>query len=308
MKVTANGLVKLMYNITAIGEILFDMYPTSKNLGGAPLNFLYHVHKIIGSGNMVSRIGCDVLGEKVFDFLGRNRISTEHIQQDHFHPTGATTVVLNDKNEPSFIIDTETAYDFIERTSELERLIKKETDCLYFGSLAQRSEVTRNTIQSLFDKGVKYFCDLNIRQNFFNKEIIEQSLKTTDVLKVSIDELRLLNDLLVNDLFDMTKTSAELMEKYNIEILAVTLGSDGSALFRNGEFDYYKSKPFEAIDTLGAGDAFASVLCIGYLRRWSLRKINKLANHFAAEICKIPGAMPENDDIYDFIKEKITDD
>jgi fructokinase len=328
-----------MFKITAIGEILFDMYPTSKNLGGAPLNFLYHVHKITGCGNMVSRVGHDVLGKKVFDFLYKNKISTRFIQEDHLHPTGVATVLMNENKQPSFVIDADRAYDFIETSEELEQLVKKETDCFYFGTLAQRNEVTRKTIQLLFNKGTEYFYDLNIRDDFFNKEIIELSLRAADVLKVSIEELKLLNDLFLpaplgNETFDIEKTSAELMEKFNIELLAVTLGSDGSALFsssefirkdgtngsdgtsglteeterRTGKFDYYKPNPVEPVDTLGAGDAFASILCIGYLQRWSLRKINKLANNFAAEICRIKGALPEDEGVYSYIKEKIKND
>jgi fructokinase len=299
-----------MYRITAIGEILFDMYPTFKNLGGAPLNFLYHIHKITNKGNIISRVGSDVLGKKVLDFLDRNNISTRFIQQDHLHPTGIAKVLIDENKQPSFIIDPERAYDYIEPTQELENLIKKETDCFYFGTLAQRSDVSRKVIHSLLNKGAKNFCDLNIRDNFYNKKLIEMSLESTDVLKVNIDELKLLNNLflpvpLVNEVFDINKTSGDIMEKFNIELLAVTLGGDGSALYRDGEYDYYKSKPVKAVDTVGAGDAFASILCIGYLRRMSLRRINKLANGFAAEICKTEGALSLNDNVYDFIKGKI---
>jgi fructokinase len=301
-----------MYNVTAIGEILFDMYPTSKSLGGAPLNFLYHVRKITGTGNMVSRIGHDVLGRKVLNFLEENEIPIDHIQEDRHHPTGVATVRIDDNKQPSFFIDGERAYDYIEITPELEHLVKKETDCFYFGTLAQRNEVSRETIKSLLNKRMKYFCDLNIRDNFYNKEVIERSLGSTDVLKVSLEELKLLNDLFLNEISDLEKISAELMEKFNIELLAVTMGGDGSVLYRNGEsgngtdkFDYYKSKPIEVVDALGAGDAFASILCIGYLQKWSLRKINKLANNFAADICRIKGALPANNDVYSYIKEKI---
>jgi fructokinase len=299
-----------MKKITAIGEILFDVYPDKKNLGGAPMNFLYHVHKITGQGNIISRVGSDMLGKKVLRFLGNNNIPTKFIQEDHLHPTGIATVLFDDNKQPSFIINTESAYDYIELTSELEQLVKKETDCFYFGTLAQRSEVTRKTIQSLLNKGAKYFYDLNIRDNFFNKEVIELSLKATHVLKVNLEELKLLNDLFLpasfgKESFEINKISGEIMERFVIEILAVTLGGDGSVLFRNGKIDYYKPDSADVVDSVGAGDAFASILCIGYLQAWSLKKINRLANNFASEICKIKGALPENDDVYDFIKVKV---
>jgi len=304
-----------MIRIAAIGEILFDLYPESKLIGGAPLNFIFHVYKITGDGKIISRIGDDELGKRVMEFLDEKGIPKKYIQKDYYYPTGVASVIIDVNKQPSFVINTEKAYDFIEVTPELEQLVMKETDCLYFGTLAQRSEVTRETVKSLFNKRVKYFCDLNIRDNFVNKEVIERSLKTTDVLKVNLDELKLLDDLFLNELFEINKVSGEIMEKFSIEILAVTLGKDGSAIFRKSKsadetegFDYYKPKPFDVVDTVGAGDAFASVLCIGYLQRWSLKKINRLANNFAAEICRTKGALPENDDIYDFIKEKIRDD
>ncbi len=294
--------------VTAIGEIVFDVYPTSKALGGAPINFLYHVFKLTGQGTIVSRVGHDVLGENVRRFLISNGISIEFIQQDHKHPTGITNVTLDEQKVPSFSIDSDRAYDFIENTSELQTLIENETDFLYFGSLAQRSEVSRNTIQSLFGKGIKYFCDLNIRQNFYTKEILIRSIKSADVLKVNIDELELLNKLLVGNEFDVMQTSFELMSKYNIDLMAITKGAGGATLIKDEKTDHYKLEAKEVADTLGAGDAFASILCVGYLYNWQLPLINKTANEFAAEICKIKGALPEDDSLYEKIKKKISDE
>ena len=162
--------------VTAIGEILFDVYPTSKALGGAPINFLYHVFKLTGQGTIVSRVGHDVLGEKARSFLAVNGIATNYIQDDHKHPTGMTNVTLDEQKVPTFNIDTDRAYDFIENSPELQKLIADKTDCLYFGSLAQRSDVSRSTIQSLFGKNIKYFCDLNIRQNFYSEDIDRKSV------------------------------------------------------------------------------------------------------------------------------------
>jgi len=294
--------------VTAIGEILFDVYPTSKALGGAPVNFLYHVFKLTGQGTIVSRVGYDVLGENVRRFLISNGISIEFIQQDHKHPTGITNVTLDEQKVPSFSIDSDRAYDFIENTSELQTLIENETDFLYFGSLAQRSEVSRNTIQSLFGKGIKYFCDLNIRQNFYTKEILIRSIKSADVLKVNIDELKQLHNLLVGNKFDMVRTSLVLMSQYNIDLMAVTNGAAGSTLIRDGKTNHHQLEVKEVTDTLGAGDAFASILCVGYLKGWPLSLINKIANKFAGEICKIKGALPEEDSIYKNFKMKIIDD
>jgi len=297
-----------MKQITAIGEILYDIYPTTKNLGGAPLNFLYHVFKLTGQGNIVSRVGKDILGQNIIDLLNDNGISILNIQEDHHHPTGVTTVKLNEKKEPSFNIDEERAYDFIEKASSLEKLVNEKTDCLYFGTLAQRNETSRGTIQSLLNRKIQYFCDLNIRQKFYTKEIIEISLKAANVLKVNNDELKLLNELFLSDKFEFEKTCEKLIKEFNIEMLAVTLGGNGSRLFKDGYTNHYKTEQPEIVDTVGAGDAFASVLCIGYMQNIELKKTNKIANEFAAEICMIEGALPKKNDVYELIKKKIEND
>ncbi len=291
--------------VTAIGEILFDVYPASKALGGAPLNFLFHIFKLTGQGTIVSRVGHDVLGENVRRFLTNSGIQTNYIQDDHEHPTGITNVTLDEQKVPTFKIDTDRAYDFIENCPELQKLISDKTECLYFGSLAQRSDVSRSTIQSLFEKNIKYFCDLNIRQNFYSKDIIIRSIKTADVLKVNIDELQFLHDFFIKNEFDLIRSSFRLMKQFNIELLAVTKGAGGSTLIKNENVDHFKIDSVEVVDTLGAGDAFASILCAGYLENWNLGTINQLANEFAVEICKIKGALPENDSVYDTFKRKI---
>ncbi len=295
-----------MNRVTAAGEILFDIYPTSKKLGGAPLNFLYHVFKLTGQGNMVSRVGKDILGSNIFNFFNNNKLSTDYIQKDHLHPTGVSSVSLNEKSEPTFTIDEDRAYDFIENSSSLEKLINEETDCLYFGTLAQRSDVSRKTIQSLFNRDLNYFCDLNIRQRFYSKEIIETSLKTTNILKLSVGELKLLNDLFIKEDFETEKASKKIVKEFGIEFLAVTLGGDGSLIIKKNEVNHYKSKPVEIVDTVGAGDAFASIYCIGALQNWKLEKINKLSNDFASELCKVNGALPKSDEIYEMMRDKIS--
>lgn len=293
-----------MEKITAIGEILFDVYPETKNLGGAPLNFLYHVHKLISRGNIISRVGFDILGNKVLNYLKSRGIETKYIQVDHLHPTGVTTVNLDNKKVPSFNIDEERAYDYIEMNDEIYRLINEDTDCLYFGSLAQRSETSKSTIHNLLGGKIKYFCDLNIRQNFFSKNTITKSLASADVLKLNLDELNLINDLLFNEIFDIDTCVKRVMENFDIELIAITKGAEGSTLFNNKEKDDYRITSSAVVDTLGAGDAFAAIFCMGYLRNWDLAKMNSLANEFANQICQIRGALPENDEVYEMIKEK----
>jgi fructokinase len=294
-----------MKKVTSIGEILFDVYPEEKKLGGAPFNFIYHIIKLTGSGNFVSRIGTDEMGEKILDFLNRENISSKYIQTDPEHLTGAASPQLDDNKVPEWIIEKNRAYDFIELNSDIEKLIKTETDCLYFGTLAQRNENSRNTIQSLFNKKIKYFCDLNIRQDFYSKEIIEKSLSAVDVLKLNTDELKLINDLLFQMDFSEKKIAFKIISVFQIELLCITKGSEGAGLYSASEENHFSYDVKNIVDTVGAGDAYAAILCLGYLNNMKLAEINKLASMFAGEIIQIQGAIPSDEKLYNKFKSKI---
>ena len=290
-------------NITSIGEILFDIYPNHKRLGGAPLNFIYHVKKLTDNGNIISRVGKDVLGNKAVNDLKHSGLSFDFIQHDNLHPTGMAIVHLDDSGIPNFKIDVDSAYDFIEMNDENENLIIADTDCLYFGTLAQRSELSRKTIQSFFNRGLKYFADLNLRQNFYNEEVLISSLKAADFIKVNYEEMHILNDVLLQNEYNTEKVAYELMEKFEISMITVTRGKDGSSIFENGKRYDHSNVDVKVVDTTGAGDAFAAVLCVGYLHGLEIPYINKLANDFASEICQFEGALPKYDRIYESFRE-----
>jgi fructokinase len=292
-------------NITSIGEILYDIYPSHKRLGGAPLNFIYHIKKLTDSGNIISRVGKDVLGNKVINDLKHSGLSFDFIQHDNLHPTGMSIVHLNDSGEPAFKIDIDSAYDFIELNDENENLLNFDTDCLYFGTLAQRSELSRKTIQAFFNRGLKYFADINLRQDFYNEEVLTASLKAADFVKVNYNEMHVLNELLLQSEYSTERVALELMDKFEISMIAVTRGKDGSSIFENGKRFDHSNVDVKVVDTTGAGDAFAAVLCAGYLHGLEVPYINKLANDFASEICQFEGALPKYDRIYDSFREQM---
>ena len=295
-----------MKKITSFGEILFDVYPEGKKIGGAPFNFIYHIIKLTGKSNFVSRVGNDQNGDEILQILKDREISSEFIQIDQNHKTGVAKTTLNEKKIPDFIIEENVAYDFIELTDPLKKLISQNTDCFYFGTLAQRSEQSRNTVQKLAaDPNIKCICDLNIRQNYYTPETIEQSLSAADVLKLNEQELELVNKLIIKSEVNKTETVEKMMRIFNIELLCVTKGSSGAILYKDGQENYYKIKNDKVVDTVGAGDAYASMLCIGYLMNWSIEKINKLASEFANEIIKVKGALPEDDTVYQSFKKII---
>jgi fructokinase len=290
--------------IASIGEILFDIYDGEKKLGGAPFNFIYHVIKLTGKGGFVSKIGDDELGREIISFLKENNISHKHLQIDKKHPTGKAVANLDENKIPHWVIEENTAYDFIEQTEELNELVNN-SDCVYYGTLAQRNSQSRKTIQSLFGRNVRYFCDLNIRQNFFSNSILESALSGADVLKLNEDELKLVCESFLKSQYDFERSSQEILSEFNIDLLCVTCGGQGSGLFKKGQYDFYSVEIDNVVDTVGAGDAFAAMLCIGYLRGWNLEKLNRFAAEFAAEIVKVKGALPGDDGIYKNFKEKM---
>lgn len=295
-----------MKKITSFGEILFDVYPDSKKIGGAPFNFIYHIIKLTGKANFISRIGNDQNGDEILQILKNREISSEFIQIDQNHKTGVAKTTLNEKKVPDFRIEENVAYDFIELTDPLKKLISQSTDCFYFGTLAQRSEQSRNTVQKLAaDPNVKCICDLNIRQNYYTPGTIEQSLSAADVLKLNEQELELVNKLVIKSEVNKTETVEKMIRIFNIELLCVTKGSSGAVLYKGGQENYYKIKNDKVVDTVGAGDAYASMLCLGYLKNWSIEKINKLASEFANEIIKVKGALPDDDTVYQPFKKII---
>jgi fructokinase len=294
-----------MKQVTSIGEILFDVYPDRRTLGGAPFNFIYHIIKLTGKGSFVSRIGNDPAGNAVLKFLTDKGIPKKHIQIDSFHPTGESVAFLDKKKIPVWKIKTGTAYDFIELNDEIEQLINNNTDCLYFGTLAQRDIKTRSTIQHLFNRNLKYFCDLNIRQDFYSKNLIHECLKACDVLKLNIDEFHLVNNLLLNKNFVANKSAERLQAEYGISLLCITYGDQGATIYQGNRSSHYELKMENVVDTVGAGDAYAAIFCIGYLNNWDIEKINEIASAFAGEIVKINGALPEEEILYEKYKQVV---
>ncbi len=293
-----------MKKITSIGEILFDVYRYKKKLGGAPFNFIYHIKNLTGSGSFISRIGKDKLGTDILEFFKKEKISTTYLQIDDKLLTGEAIPTLNESKVPEWQIEENSAYDAIEINDEIISLVAN-SDCLYFGTLAQRDPRSRASIQALFDKNIKYFCDLNIRQNYYSKGIVESSLKAANVLKLNTEELHLVKRLLYGNRKTSEKIADAILIDYDVDILCVTDGENGAVLYKGSKKSNHSCKVKNIVDTVGAGDAYSAVLCLGYLNNWEIEKINVLASEFAAEIVQINGALPNHHSFYDKYKEQI---
>jgi fructokinase len=293
----------MRHTIISIGEILFDIYPGGKKIGGAPFNFMYHINQLTGGSYIVSRIGQDELGKEIFDFFKENQITTEFIQSDNSLLTGIAIPKLNRKKVPEWYIEENRAYDRIELNNKLTSLVEK-SNCLYFGTLAQRNEYSRKTITSLFQKNdVKYFCDLNIRQNHYSIPVLETSLQNANVVKLNEQEFELVIKLFYESKTNEDEIVKSIIQDYKLDILCITKGEKGAVIHNGSNKSSFKCTPSCVVDTVGAGDAYSSILCLGYLRNWDIHKINKIASEFAAEIVKIKGALPEDNSFYEKYKE-----
>lgn len=280
--------------IVGLGEILWDMLPDGKQLGGAPANFAYHAKAVGGQSHVVSSVGDDELGREVFERLNQIHLNHEFIAVDPQHPTGTATVELDSQGSPDFTIHENVAWDYLTFSSGLKDLAAR-TDAVCFGSLAQRSEVSRKTIYS-FLESVSPDClcifDINLRQSFFSKAIISESLKFGDVLKLNDDEL-----LLVSELLSIAGSESEIMSKllngFQLKLVALTKGREGSRLISPEGDSYYRSRVVEeVVDTVGAGDAFMAAVVVGLLENLPLETIHKNATSVAAQVCMKKGATP----------------
>lgn len=295
-------------SICAFGEVLFDDYEDYKKIGGAPFNYTYHLNKLSFDTHLVSRIGNDMDGAEIILTLKRNSIPHEFVQVDEQHKTGLVVVKLNKEKVPEFKILLDRAYDHIELDDKVLDHVLNNTSLLYYGTLAQRASASRNTLNSLLNKDIKYFYDVNIRQKFYTKEVLVSSLTAASVVKMNVDELRVLNVLLYNgERLELNDSAYKLLNDYNLDLLSITLGGDGSLLISGDDSVTYKAVAENLVNTVGAGDAYSAMLTVGYLSGWNLDKIIETASEFAAEICGVEGAVPENDNFYNKYRKIINE-
>jgi len=289
----------------SIGEVLFDCYQDEKVIGGAPFNFFYHIYKLTSSAEFISRIGNDEDGKSIINFLKKNNISIKYLQLDEKHSTGIVNVKVDKNGNPTFDIIPNCAYDFIDLNPKISNLIESDTSLLYFGTLAQRNTVSRKTIQAILGKNIKYFCDINLRANYYSKEILDNCFKKANVIKLNEDEFKIVSGLFLTGTFKLQSSAEELRRKFEIDLLSITLSERGALLIDKFGVNEYNYSIKKVLDTVGAGDAYSAILCLGYLNKMPIDRINFLANKFAASICGIKGAIPHSDDIYDNFEEEI---
>jgi fructokinase len=281
------------YTIVGLGELLWDLFPSGKQLGGAPANFAYITSLLGDVGIPVSRVGDDELGNEALARLSELGLRAIFIQQDREHPTGAVNVAMNG-GQHQFEIQENVAWDFLEFTV-VEEQFAAMVDAICYGSLAQRSSKSRSTIlrflRATRAEAVRVF-DVNLRQNFYSKEIIEGSMELATILKLNHEELPKIMSMFEMPMRSEHDAARMLLSFFGLKLVCVTRGNGGSVLVSAEECIQHPGFKVNVVDTVGAGDAFTAALVHGYLRGKSLGEINENANRVGAWVATQAGGMP----------------
>ena len=278
--------------IVGLGEALWDCLPDGKKLGGAPANFAYHAGQFGFDTLAVSALGEDALGEETIAALEEHKLN--YLMPRIPYPTGTVQVTLDEQGIPTYNIREGVAWDNIPFTPEMEE-VAKTCQAVCFGSLAQRSVVSRETIGKFLDATpsdcVKIF-DINLRQSFFTKEIIEASMRRCNILKINDEELVVVSRMFELPDLDEEKRCKQLIKDYNLDILVLTCGTNGSYVFTADKSYYQPTPKVEVADTVGAGDSFTGSFCAALLKGKSIPEAHELAVKVSAFVCTQNGAMP----------------
>jgi len=294
--------------ILVTGELLVDIFPNYKRIGGAPFNFAYHLKNFGMPVRFISRIGRDAYGEEILSMLSRNQFDAADIQMDETHATGQVRVSFDRAENPEFEIMPDAAFDYIDFAPYRE--LPVQPDLVYFGTLIQRTEDGCARLQSFLDSldpQIPCFYDINLRQGTHQPKVINHSLRKANIVKMNKDELNYIQREILQTEEETETGVFALMDQYNIEVLSLTRGKEGSELFMrsHGHFSVHAADVDPIVDTVGAGDAYAAVLALGYLRGWHPERILSHATMFSASICRIEGAVPEDTAFYQHMRNMI---
>ena len=280
--------------VVGLGEVLWDVLPEGKKLGGAPANFAYHAGQFLGCDNTIaiSALGEDKLADETVQAL------REHNLNDLLprvpYPTGTVQVQLDEQGIPTYDIKENVAWDNIPFDEDIQQ-IARNCRAVCFGSLAQRNVVSRETIHKFLDATpadcVKIF-DINLRQQFYSQEIIKESLMRCNVLKINDEELVLIGRMFGYPGLDIENKCWLILGKYNLDMLVLTCGTNGSYVFTPGQMSFQETPKVEGADTVGAGDSFTGSFCAAILSGKSVSEAHKKAVQVSAYVCTQNGAMP----------------
>ncbi len=280
--------------VVGMGEALWDVLPEGKKIGGAPANFAYHVSQFGLSSCVVSAVGEDALGDEIMENFTSKGLNC--LIEKVPYPTGTVQVEIDQAGVPQYEIKENVAWDNIPYTPRLEALAKK-TKAVCFGSLAQRNVVSRNTINRFLDAMPRdednlVVFDVNLRQGFYNREILCNSMERCNVLKINDEELVAVSRMFGYPGIDLQDKCWILLGKYNLKMLILTCGINGSYVFTPGNVSFQPTPRVEVADTVGAGDSFTAAFISSILKGKSVSEAHSLAVQTSAFVCTKKGAMP----------------
>ena len=284
----------MSYHIIGIGEVLWDLLPGGRQLGGAPGNFASHARSLGAQVVLVSRVGADALGREAVERLSELGIPSAAIEVDGSRPTGTVGVELSADGQPRFEIHRGVAWDAIEGNAAARAAVAG-ADVVCFGTLAQRSPASRRAIRALVAASparALRILDVNLRQDYYSEEILRESLALANVLKLNDAELPRLAELFSLAGDERTQLRA-LALRHGLRLIAYTRGSRGSLLYADGRWSEHPGISAHVVDTIGAGDSFTAAMAVGFLAGWALDRINAQANRVAAYVCSCAGATPD---------------
>lgn len=280
--------------VVGMGEALWDVLPEGKKIGGAPANFAYHVSKFGLPSCVVSAIGDDALGKEIIENFTSKGL--DQLIAEVPYPTGTVQVEIDQTGIPLYDIKENVAWDNIPYTEHLDALAKR-TKAVCFGSLAQRNVVSRNTINHFLDTMPKdddslIVFDVNLRQGFYNKEILCKSMQNCNILKINDEELITVSRMFGYPGIDLQDKCWILLGKYNLKMLILTCGINGSYVFTPGNVSFQPTPKVEVADTVGAGDSFTAAFIASILKGKSVTEAHSIAVKTSAYVCTQKGAMP----------------
>ena len=284
----------MSFKLIGLGEVLWDLLPAGRQLGGAPANFTYHARALGADARIVSRVGRDANGRELLEQLGRLGVPTDCVEVDAELPTGTVGVELAADGQPQYRIHENVAWDAIAGEAAARAAVK-QADAVCFGTLAQRSQTSRKSIRTLVEltsPTALRILDANLRQNYFSPALVEESLALVNVLKVNDAELSQLAAMF-RLRGDVREQIAEIAGRFHLQLVACTRGGQGSLLFSKGRWSEHSGTATTVVDTIGAGDSFTAAMLLGYLAGWDLDSINNRANQIAAYVCSCAGGTPQ---------------
>ncbi len=280
--------------VVGLGELLWDLFDDSRRPGGAPANVAFQAGQLGCRGIVCSRVGVDPLGDELCEYLADHGLETANIQRDAEFPTGTVTVDTSNHGHPEFTIHENVAWDRLEFTTQIQQLMQ-QADAVCFGTLAQRSPISRETIARCLletSESCLLVYDVNLRQHWYDGIWIERSLQSADIVKLNDQEVEVVAHALQLETADPVKLAEVMQRQFDVSLVCVTRAEHGCLLCSRDLVIDMPGLKVDVSDAVGAGDAFTAALIAAQLRGWSLNSTAEFANRVGALVASRPGAMP----------------